>query len=86
MNSLIGAATTAADLPWSNGITKRQNAMISIMKDKILNEEKCSNEIVLPCAIIAMNCLQNNYGFSPNQLVNRKNSYLLNALENKSPA
>ena len=67
MNSLVGVATTATELPWSNGITKRQNAMTYIMKDKILDEEKCSNEIALPCAIIAMNCLQKHNRFSPNE-------------------
>ena len=47
------------------------------MVDKILNEKKCSIEVALAGAISAKNRLQNNYGFSPNQLVFEKNPNLL---------
>ena len=57
--------------------------MIGIMMDKILNEEKCSIEVALTWAINAKNCLQNSYGFSPNQVVFRKNPNLPNVPENK---
>ena len=82
----VEVATTAVELPWSNGVTERGNAMIGIMVDKILNEENCSIELVLAWAISAKNYIQNNYEFSPNQLVFAKNPNLPNVPENKPPA
>lgn len=52
----VEVVTTAAESPWSNGITERHNVMIRIMVDKILNEEKCIEE-ALACVISAKNCL-----------------------------
>ena len=70
MASLLGIEllTTAAESPWSNGITERHNALIAIMMEKILDEAHCSKEIALAWSISAKNSLLNVYGFSPNQL------------------
>ena len=56
---------------------RKTNVTIGTMVDKILNEKKCSIEVALAGAISAKNRLQNNYGFSPNQLVFEKNPNLL---------
>ena len=51
----VKVATTAAESPWSNGITVQCSAMISIMVDKTLNEEKCSIEVAFAWALSANN-------------------------------
>lgn len=51
----VKVATTAAESPWSNGITVQYSAMISIMVDKILNEEKRSIEVAFAWALSAKN-------------------------------
>ena len=48
----VKVATTAAE---SNGITVQYSAMISIMVDKTLNEEKCSIELAFAWALSANN-------------------------------
>ena len=57
--------STAAESPWSNGITERHNALIGQMMNKILDEQKCSPEIALAWSLSAKNALKNVYGFSP---------------------
>ena len=70
MASLLGVEllSTAAESPWSNGITERHNALIGTMMTKILEETKCSKEVALAWSFSAKNSLTNVYGFSPNQL------------------
>ena len=70
MASLLGVEllSTAAESPWSNGITERHNALIGAMMTKILEETKCSKEVALAWSFSAKNSLTNVYGFSPNQL------------------
>ena len=65
----IEVLSTAGKSSWSNGITERHNAIIGNMLEKILQENKCSMEVVLALAVSAKNYLQNVYGYSPNQLV-----------------
>ena len=73
---------TAAESPWSNGISKRHNAVI----DKIKDESDVSTEVALACAINAKNSLHNVYGFSPSQLVFGRNTNLPSVLNDKLPA
>ena len=61
--------STAAESPWSNGITERHNALIGQMMIKVLDDQKCPAEIALAWSLSAKNALKNVYGFSPNQLV-----------------
>ena len=78
--------TNAAESPWSNGITKRQNALIRQMMIKILDEQKCSGEIALAWSVSAKNALQNVYGLSPNQLVFGHNPNLPSVINSELPA
>lgn len=78
--------TTAAESPWSNGITERHNAIIASMVDKVLLEVKCSLKVALAWSVAAKNALQNVYGFSPNQLVFGRNPNFPVAAESELPA
>ena len=79
-------STTAAESPWSNGITERHNALVGQMMLKILDEQKCSAEIALAWSLSAKNALQNVYGFSPNQLVFGHNTNLPSVMNSELPA
>ena len=65
----IKILTTAAESPWSNGICERLNGVLSNLVNKILHESHCDLEIALSWAVSARNSLDNNSGYSPNQLV-----------------
>ncbi len=78
--------TTAAESPWSNGITERHNCLIGSMVDKIIDEQHCSLEMALAWAVNAKNTLSNVYGYSPYQLVFGKNPNIPSVLSDKLPA
>ena len=78
--------TTAAESPWSNGTVERHNGVLGNMVIKILDDVKCSNEVALAWALSAKNALQNNFGYSPNQLVFGHNPNLPNVLCSRPPA
>ena len=82
----IEIKTTAAESPWSNGITERHNALIGGMLDKIIDEQQCSLEMALAWAVNAKNSLSNVYGFSPYQLVFGKTPNIPSILSDKIPA
>ncbi len=82
----VQVRTTAAESPWSNGITERHNALIGSMLDKIIEEQNCSLELALAWAVNAKNSLSNVYGYSPYQLVFGKNPNIPGALTDKLPA
>ena len=82
----IEIKTTAAESPWSNGITERHNAIIANMMKKILFDRKCSVELALLWAVSAKNSLSNVFGYSPNQLVFGKNPNLPSVLTDDPPA
>ena len=65
--------STAAESPWSNGITERHNALLEEMVKKVIEETGCTKEIALSWCLAAKNSLKNVYGFGPNQLVFGKN-------------
>ena len=82
----IRVITTPAESPWSNGVCERRNAVIGDSVRKIIADVNCSVEVALAWAISARNCLSNNSGFSPNQLVFGRNPGLPNVFGDKPPA
>ena len=82
----VEVLTTAAESPWSNGITERHNALISEMTRKVLADVNCSIHVAVAWSIAAKNALKNVYGFSPNQLVFGRNPNLPTVLESELPA
>ena len=82
----IKILTTAAESSWSNGMCERLNGVIAGMVDKIMLDSKCEEEIALAWAVSARNSLDNNFGFSPNQLVFSFNPCFPNLSCNNPPA
>ena len=82
----IEVKTTAAEAPWSNGITERHNALIGSMIDKLIDSQHCSLEMALAWSVNAKNSLSNVYGYSPYQLVFGKNPNVPSILTDKTPA
>ena len=82
----VEVKTTAAESPWSNGITERHNGLIGSMLDKIIDDRKCSLELALSWAVYAKNTLSNVYGYSPYQLVFGKNPNIPGVLTDELPA
>ena len=78
--------TTAAESPWSNGITERHNAIIGGMVEKVMADINCSLEVALAWSVSAKNSLKNVYGFSPNQLVFGKKPNIPTVLNSELPA
>ena len=70
-NHDIEIRTSAAFSPWSNGVVERQNAVLSDMVRKLLDDPTVSGDrnIVLQAAVFAKNAMYNKDGFSPFQLV-----------------
>ena len=60
---------TAAESPWSNGVCERLNAVLGDSVRKIISDCDCDIDIALAWSVSARNALDNNHGFSPNQLV-----------------
>ena len=76
----IKLLTTAAESPWSNGLCEKT---VGILKDslrKMRGNEEMDIEIALRWVVSARNCLVNNGGFSPNQLVFGRNPSLPNLM------
>ena len=82
----IETVVTAAESPFSNGIVERHNRILAEAMMKTLADVKCDKEMALAWAVSAKNALQNNNGFSPNQLVFGYNVNLPNVLVNLPPA
>ena len=86
----ITVMCTAAESPWSNGVCERLNGVLANNVNKIMTDCKCSLSTALSWAVSARNSLDNNCGYSPNQLVFGQNPSLpgindkLPALENPS--
>lgn len=85
-NFNITVKCTAAESPWSNGTCERLNAVLGDNVQKILDDTSCDIYTALSWAVAARNALQNNHGFSPNQLVFGYNPVLPNVYINKLPA
>ena len=78
--------TTAAQSPWSNGITERHNALLAGMVEKVMEDTNCSLEIAVAWSVSAKNALKNVHGFSPNQLVFGRNPNIPTVLNSELPA
>lgn len=85
-NFNIKLLCTAAESPWSNGVCERLNAVIGRSVDRVMTDTGCDLEVALAWAVSARNALQNNHGYSPNQLVFGFNPVLPSMCENKPPA
>ena len=69
----IKCKTTAAESPFSNGLCEK---MVGLLKDAVRKmDDECEGglEMMLYWAVAAKNCLHNQRGFSPNQLVFGRN-------------
>ena len=84
----IKVLTTAAHSPWSNGSCEKTVGIIKESLRKMKEEEGVDSMTALRWVVCARNCLVNNGGFSPNQLVFGKNPALPNLMgeEGSSPA
>ena len=78
--------TTAAESPWSNGITERHNALLADMVEKVMEDTKCSLEVAVAWSVAAKNALKNVHGFSPNQLVFGRNPNIPTVFNSNPPA
>ena len=81
----IEATYTAAESPWSNGIVERLNGILGEHLERTLMDGEKLEEAIA-WVVLAQNSLDNNKGFSPNQLVFGKNPVLPNLLLDKPPA
>ena len=77
---------TAAEAPWSNGVCERLNCLLGISIRRIVSDTQCNTHIALAWAVAARNALDNNKGFSPNQLVFGYNPAFPNVLDSEPPA
>ena len=79
---------TAAESPWSNGLCEKTVGILKESLRKMRDDEEVDLAIALRWVVSARNCLVNNGGFSPNQLVFGKNPSLPNLMgeESSSPA
>ena len=77
---------TAAESPWSNTLIERHNGIIGKSVSKVMSDVNCSLELALSWAVTPKNSPQDVCGFSPNQLVFRRNPYFPNTLTDKPPA
>ena len=84
LNSRI--LTTAAESPWSNGITERHNAMLGGMVEKTMADTNCSLKVAVAWSVSAKNALKNVHGFSPNQLVFGRNPNTPTVIDSAPPA
>ena len=82
----IESTTTAAESPFSNDIVERHNLILSEAMLKTIEDVKCDPEVALAWAVSAKNALQNNGGFSPNQLVFGRNPNVPSVLTDLPPA
>ena len=82
----IETCTTAGEAPFSNGLVERHNQILGEAFSKTLADVKCDPKIALAWAVSAKNSLQNNGGYSPNQLVFGFNPNFPTILHDKLPA
>ena len=82
----IETSSTPAEAPYNNGVVERGNKVLYESMIKTKNDVKCDDETALAWAVSAKNCLQNVYGFSPNQLVLSQNVNLPSVIDDKPPA
>ena len=67
--------TTAAESPWSNGLCEKTVGLLKESLRKMRDDEEIDLGIALRWVVSARNCLVNNGGFSPNQLLWKKSFF-----------
>ena len=77
---------TAAESPWSNGVYERLNGVIGTLVSKVSEDANCDVHMALAWSVAARNACDNNFGFSPNQLVFGFNPALPSVFTDKLPA
>ena len=78
---------TATERQWSKGLIERHNVVLgNTLRAMVIDKLNYSLETGVAWAIAAKNSLKKVYGFSPNQLVFRKNPNISNVESNKLPA
>ena len=78
--------TTSGEAPFSNGIVERNNRVIYESMMKTMQDVKCDMDTALAWAVSAKNALQNQGGYSPNQLLFGKNVNLPSVISDLPPA
>ena len=88
MNHKLGieTSTTPGEAPFSNAIVERNNAVLYEAMMKTIEDCKCDREIALAWAVSAKNALQNQGGYSPNQMVLGCNVNLPSVVTDMPPA
>ena len=81
----IKILSTAAQAPFSNGICERLNGILGSMVSKISADAQCGIRTALAWAVSARNAFDNNFGYSPNQLVFGFNPVMPNVFQNRLP-
>ena len=84
-NLNIVVCMTAAESPWSNGLSEQYNGILGEMVKKTIEATNCSFQVVLAWAISAKNTLHSIHGYSSNQLVFCRNPNLPSILNDKLP-
>ena len=82
----VRSTTTAAESPFSNGMVERHNAILFEGMQKTMEDVGCEASLALAWSISAKNALQNQGGYSPNQLVFGRNTNTPSVLHNELPA
>ena len=82
----INMIMSPAESPFTNGIVERHNKILYETMMKTIDDAKCSCEIALAWACSAKNSLNNNGGYSSNQLVFGHNDNLPSVLTDELPA
>ena len=87
MNEKLGieTSTTPGEAPYSNGIVKRNHRVLFESMMKTIDDCKCDLGTALAWATCAKNCLQNVYGYSPNQFVFGSNVSLPSVITDLPP-
>ena len=88
MNHKLGieTSTTPAESPFANGVVERNNAVLYESMMKTMEDCKCDKDLALAWAVSAKNALQNQGGYSPNQLVFGMNVNLPSVVTDLPPA
>ena len=79
-------STTPSYSPWSNGLCERHNQTLTNILLKIKEDVKCDWDTALAWAVSAKNSLVNHNGYSPMQVVFRRNPNLPTTLTAELPA
>ena len=82
----VQTCTTAGESPFSNGVVERHNSVLYETMSKTMLEAKVDDHTALAWAVSSKNALQNQGGFSPNQLVFGFNPNMPSVLFDKPPA